>query len=272
MQYILYGDETNVRPVDGAEFFIYGAVWLPVDKLTNLNASVAAIRVEHGFREQDVLKFNTRSRPRHIRSAEHTEAKKAVLKASWDVGLLFAAECVLHDITGTSPHRGAYQIDPVILSFHEFLETKEARGMVILDRTPGEDAFEYGRQRFQGGVVMETTGHLLSTLDRIDLFGVSAISASHLASVADIVLGSFRYCVNDLKGSLAARAILPNVAALMWHSRSGDIIQVQDRGLLLRPRIVKVEAYRKRYEALTERLNQVMRQVDDWRGPHPEAG
>lgn len=83
--------------------------------------------------------------------------------------------------------------------------------------------------------------------------------ASHISSVADIVLGSFRYCVNEEDKDIAGRELLPLVVRMMWHKRKGDEINVMEKGLTLRPREIRAPAYRAEYEALRQRLSGLLR-------------
>ena len=53
--------------------------------------------------------------------------------------------------------------------------------------------------------------------------------------------------------------MLRGVARLMRHVRAGDRILLRDRGLIFRPEVVKVEAYRKEYDNLQEHLTALIR-------------
>jgi hypothetical protein len=47
-------------------------------------------------------------------------------------------------------------------------------------------------------------------LERILGLGHGCDGSSHLCSVADVLLGAFRYCVNDPENEEAAKAMFPN--------------------------------------------------------------
>ena len=74
---------------------------------------------------------------------------------------------------------------------------KEERtwGYVIMDRIPVDKPYEYLKEKFQVGLIFPDKNSV--RLDRILGLGQGADGTSHLCSVADIMLGAFRYCVNE---------------------------------------------------------------------------
>jgi hypothetical protein len=261
--YILYGDETNAEPGEHVEFFIYGGVWLPIERLPDLDKAVAAIRKEAGYEPGDILKFDTRSRPDRVSRAEHTAAKQAVLQAAFDLGLRFCAVVVLHDIAWDPEWRWSLQADELLQTFDSFLVRHDGVGVVVMDRTG--TIHDYLIEKGQRGYVKRKTD-ASTRFRRIHSFSAGAIGTSHLASVADIVLGSFRYCVNDIKETAASQRMLPAVVRLMWHIRartSGDA-HLAGHGLLLRPQVVKYRSHQARYDAMTSRLNRVISPAGDF--------
>lgn len=261
--YILYTDETNAEPGEHVEFFIYGGVWLPIEGLPDLDKAVADIRQATGYRPGDVLKFDTHSRPKQVGRAQQTAAKEAVLQASFDAGLRFSAVVVLHDIAHDPEWRWMVQADDLLRAFDKFLARHEGVGVVVMDRK--ERIHDYLIEKGQRGYVKRKTDES-TPFQRIHSFSSGAIGASHLGSVADIVLGSFRYCVNDVKETPASQKMLPAVVRLMWHirmPRSGEV-HLGARGLLLRPEVVKMASHKARYDAMTSRLNRVIPPAGDF--------
>jgi hypothetical protein len=78
--------------------------------------------------------------------------------------------------------------------------------------------------------------------------------ASHLSSMADILLGSFRYCVNEPERDIAGKAMLPALVPLMWTGTSEGKQYVRERGLNLRPKKVNTPAHQEEYDKLMDRL------------------
>lgn len=92
------------------------------------------------------------------------------------------------------------------------------------------------------------------------MFASTCVGASHVASAMDIVLDRFRYCINNPQNFEAACAMLRQVVAIMWHKKVGDKLLVRGRGLILRPEIsqIRVREYRQEYEALIEKLKELL--------------
>lgn len=51
----------------------------------------------------------------------------------------------------------------------------------------------------------------------------------------DIVLGTFRCCVNNPSNVNAARVMMSSVLKLMWHEKIGDAHNVLEHGLIVKP-------------------------------------
>lgn len=72
--------------------------------------------------------------------------------------------------------------------------------------------------------------------------------------MADILLGSFRYCVNEPERDIAGKAMLPALVPLMWTGTSEGKQYVRERGLNLRPKKVNTPAHQEEYDKLMDRL------------------
>jgi hypothetical protein len=72
--------------------------------------------------------------------------------------------------------------------------------------------------------------------------------------MADIVLGSFRYCVNESAKDEAGKAMFPGLVRLMWTGARDGKRYVRERGLTLRPEVVQSRRYQGEYEELLKRL------------------
>ena len=74
----------------------------------------------------------------------------------------------------------------------------------------------------------------------------------------DIVLGSFRYCINAPKNVPAAKVMMTNISKLIWCTRMGDNLHVLDKGLIFRPKEVKHPPYKAEYDALLGSINALL--------------
>jgi len=70
-------------------------------------------------------------------------------------------------------------------------------GIAFLDRLPVKNACQYLKEKFQVGLELDGGGTL--RLENVVAYASTCDGASHLASMADILLGSFRYCVNGAR-------------------------------------------------------------------------
>ena len=95
-------------------------------------------------------------------------------------------------------------------------------------------------------------------LNRILLLAETTQGESFASSAIDVILGSFRYCVNEPENHRATRAMLPPVVRMMWNRRDGDTVYVREYGLLFRPKRVAVRAYQEEYDALTQHFTQIL--------------
>jgi hypothetical protein len=211
--YLLLGDEADHEQRMGARFFVYGGLFIDIARVQALHAAVAGIREEIGFRPTDSLKFATNDRPAHITKDQHTEAKRRVIAAAHEHDAHFSAQVTLHELARNTNHdelvkRGA---NTILACFDRFLERAGDYGLALLDRLPVRDQYLYLREKFQVG--LSFPNNAVRPLKRILGLASTCDGASHLASVADIVLGSFRYCVNEPERDIAGRAMLPNVCS-----------------------------------------------------------
>lgn len=259
--YILLTDETNMKSSGDSEFFIYGGIFFPVAELTPLNARIRAIRREMGYRPDDVLKFDTNARPPHVDRTAATTAKSMVLEACSEHGVRFIAHIVLHSIAANQPQdqRVAWAADYVIARFNKFL-TFEAHstGICIVDNLPVSAPWRYLTDKYTHGLTLHTGTKV--ALDKIELFAATAIGASHANSAMDIVLGSFRYCVNRPKSEDVARQLFAKVTPMMWCRVEDGVHHVGDYGLVVRPPITDIrrEDYRQKYTDLIQRLQALL--------------
>jgi hypothetical protein len=110
--------------------------------------------------------------------------------------------------------------------------------------------------RFTDGLIFSDEERV--PLDRIKLFTSTCINASHASSAMDIVLGSFRYCINEPRNLPAARTMMANIIKLIWCDIQGDEIHVMEKGLIFRPKTVAVASYKAEYDGLLEHINALL--------------
>jgi hypothetical protein len=239
--------------------------------LADLHDGIAEIRKKAGYGPEDELKFQTAARPKHVSIEQCTQAKNAVVDLCIHLGCRFIAYVVLHAIAKGQGVETviSWGATTVIGKFNFFLTTQRSKGVVVVDRLP--QASEYGllTQRFTHGLTFpDDKSKTPVLLDRIVLFASSCSNASHASTAMDIVLGSFRYCINQPKNVDAARTMMLNLSKLIWCEREGEHLYAFERGLVFRPKVVKIADYAKEYDALVKWINELLA---DQPPPEPSA-
>ena len=256
--YLLLTDETNLKAGGNVEFFSYGGLIVPAPKVADLHNRIADIRKANGYLPGDRLKFDTNARPKHVSVELATAAKREVIAACIACDCHFIAYIVLHAIARYTPLETTVQwgADHVIGKFNYFLQCQDGYGMVAMDRLPDGVEFDYLSNKFSGGLILPD-GEAVD-LDRITLFSSTCINASHLASAMDIVLGSWRYCINTPPNTAAAKSMMADLTKLIWCERDGDDLYAFEKGLVFRPKEVKRADYRAKYDVLLEHINELI--------------
>jgi hypothetical protein len=258
--YILLTDETNLPADPGAKFFVYGGLFFRIDRLPDLDRVISRIRRDHGYQPGDELKFETNARPDHVTIQQARDAKHLVVHACLDIDAQFIAHVVLHSIARnrTQDELISWGANTVIGKFNHYLDEQGDYGICVVDKLPINADHRYLSNKFSFG--LELPGGERVSLTRIKLLASTCINASHASSAMDIVLGSFRYCINNPANLDAAKEMMVNVTRLIWHVRDGDNIRAMERGLIFRPKLenILVAEYRREYNALLEHINSLI--------------
>lgn len=256
--FLMFGDEADHERGRDNRFFVYGAVFIPANRAHSLHVAIEALRNQHGFQSQDSFKFATNTRPNGMDRDVHAAAKSQLMMLAAEHDVTFSAYVSLHELARNRSHNElvAFGINTSLGKFNQFLREKDSFGCCFLDRIPIEHPYRYLAEKFRIGLTFP--GGRAARLDRIVGLSSTCDGASHFSSVSDIVLGSFRYCVNEPERDIAGRALLPQVARLMWHVEHRSMIYVKERGLTLRPKEVRAPEHQAEYEGLTRRLQEYL--------------
>ena len=257
--YIMFSDETNQQPSSESRFFIYGGVIFPLHHLGDVHNNVKEIREEAGYLPRDKFKFDTHTRPEYVSPEEVKKAKNKVIEMCLNMECKFIAHIIHHDVIRgqDADQQVHWAADYVIGKYNQFLSEFDDVGLCIIDNLPGGIEFRYITEKFSNGLTLHD-GYIID-LDRIIGFASTRIGASHAHSVADIVLGCFRYVVNNPVNIEAAEIMARNVAKLMWAETRDGTDYVRDRGLIYRPPLeaIRSSRIRKEYQDLINRLDEL---------------
>ncbi len=264
--HLMLTDETNVRPSEDATFFIYGGILFPLDVLSALDRGIAQIRSEAGFLPQDQLKFATPTRPDYVSQKAHTTAKKRIVDLCLANDIKFIVHIIHHGIIRHQDPDQQIQwaADYVIGRYNHYLTQIGDDGICIVDNLPVSKQFQYLADKFSLGLQLRSGRN--RRLNHILLFGSTCINAAHANSAMDIILGTFRYCINNPRNIPAAREMISKIIHLMWHLRDGDTYHVIDRGLIIRPPLARLRndylAFKPDYDRLFQNINELLRDAE----------
>lgn len=259
--YLLFTDETNVSPKHDAriKFLVYGGLIVPFDKALALDESISKIRKDSGYLLTDSLKFDSHSRPSNVSPEQFAEIKNQIINLCIDLNCKFLVYVVLHKIAEnqgltTTIKWGA---DHIVGKFNFFLQTNNSAGMVIVDRLSDVSEYSFLTEKFTKGLIV---GDKTIPLNNIKLLSSTCDNASHFSSAMDIVLGSFRYCINQPYNLESARVMIKNITKLIWADKHEQGINPFEKGLTLRPKSegIKVPEYKKEYNDLITHINSLL--------------
>lgn len=258
--HILLTDETNKSSSDKVKFFVYGGILMPANALSQLDEHIGKIRKKLGYLPTDTLKFDTNSRPEQVSPEQSLQAKQWVIEACHLCGIKFVVQIIHHGIVKAQPLEQVvyWAADYVISRFHQYLGRVSDDGIVIIDNVPEGNQYQYLTKKFQVGLEANGTNH---EIPRIKMFASTCVGASHANSAMDIVLGTFRYVLNNPKHDVS-RDMMRNLIGLLWHTKIGEDIYTIDRGLILRPKLneIKVPSYKKAYEEVIDNINELIKE------------
>ncbi len=255
--YLLFTDETNKEPNDNIRFFIYGGLFVPADNAVTLHKEIERIRNCTGYKSTDTLKFDTNSRPKHVSQKQATTAKKEIIEQCYLAGCKFSALVIHHNIAKKDdPEKKLmWSADHIIGHFNYFLSSEvDDYGICFADSLPVSAPNQYLADTFSKGLSLDGKQRRVK-LDRIIALSETCINASHLASAIDIVLGTFRFCVNSKDQTDMLRNMARSVLRMMWCDEKNGIRYLSERGLILRPKNIKVPAYEAQYQELVGYLD-----------------
>ena len=261
--HILLADETNKTQSELVKFFVYGGILFPSTILSKLDEKISEIRINAGYKPVDVLKFDTNSRPEGVSIEEAKKAKQEVIETCKELGVKFIVHVILHDIAKNQPisQKVYWAADYVIGRYHKYISEVSDDGIVVIDNVPEGGQYKYITHKFQVG--LETPDKTIE-LPRIKLFASTCIGASHACSAMDIVLGTFRYVINNPNHDVSIPMMM-NLMSLIWHTRKGQDIYAIGKGLIFRPKLneIEVQKYKDKYEQLIENINELIKEEAD---------
>ena len=253
--YLMYADEADPDDNPRARHFIYGAVFISSDKAEELHDEICRIRTRFGYTSKDSFKFKDRSRPEQVSRENHRAAKQAALTAAARHGVTFCSYVMPHAIARTQ-NRGTlikFGANTLLERFNRFCNDADDFGAAMFDRMPVDHEFAFYAEKFTLGLQFQ--GGVHTSLKNVLSYASTADQCSHFSSVTDILVGSFRYCINEEERAEPARAMFPQLVRMMWSKTRGGQLYVRELGINFRPKLITHPRYQADRDALIDRLN-----------------
>lgn len=244
--YLLYTDETNTDPKH-SDFFIYGGVAISGEHAEAISVKIEGLRRKYGYRAGDILKFNTKEKPKHISIDAHKDIKKEVIAVASEFGVVLFTSFILHKIAASPEDARRNEINRICFHFDSFLFQVKDMGLVLVDMFQDEDLPAILREKFSVGIrgLPYTPVH---RLQRVLGFHFSTIGSSNFCSLVDIILGAIRWVVNnrdDPSKEPVAKELLQQVSPLLI--RYKDAGKVSELSLFFSPKVIKAKTYLEEY-------------------------
>jgi hypothetical protein len=223
--YWLHTDETNADRKQG-RFFIYGGLVATADQMANAHEMVCDIRGRYGFRPSDSLKFHTRSRPADVSHEDWTSAKSDAISGAANLGMKMIVTVVHHDIAAkkSDETRAVWALENLAHHFgHRFLSKHGSFGAICIDRLPESYSYPQLERMFRSELEINGSPR---EIPGVIHYSVTTEGASHINSLVDICLGSFRFCANavfedsERKETIACE-MFPTLSQLIWADETG---------------------------------------------------
>ena len=248
--HLLYCDESNLEPRDG-DFFVYGGLVVAAEAALSLTHGIEKIRRDAGLPNDAILKFNPR--PHQLNHQQFSALKQAAVGVAIAHGCAFFTSVILHDIATSADDARRNCINTICYHFDCYLRRQKGHGLVLIDRFEDGKIDAHLREKFSTGLTWaDSKGH--TRLEQIVGYHYSAIGQSHLGSVIDIVVGSFRYAVNAHtrkdEGRLNSGAKLLQLIAPLFF-REGDDRRVSELSLMFSPKVIQADKFRATYVQLS---------------------
>jgi hypothetical protein len=251
---IFIADETNNEPSDQVKFFLYGGIIANTTNIQRIVGSIRQLRAEFGVADNEKLKFNIRSCPSNLSRDQHTQIKSRILDIAVENDVKVIINCVLHSIARSSSKNELVEKTSATTfrRFNDYCVETQIPGIVMADQWPVDNGFGFLESCINGGISYRDGE--TAQLPMIHAFSQVSDNSTPLMSVADVVLGSFRWCINNQDKTHVNSLLMPKIAGLMWYSGEPTNRIIKKKGLNFSPREVQVQQYRDEYIELYEHI------------------
>jgi hypothetical protein len=213
--YLILTDETNTN-TEQSTFFLIGGIAVPDKAVGEIHRAVESIRNQYGYQITDSFKYSRADKPEQIGNEAFNAAKSAALDlfAKHQIKIFLYACHHLIAKNRTPEEKFQWGNNATLWLAQSFLEENNDFAWVLQDRHPVGKEFEYYKARFRHSA-NSATG-VTHKLRNIVGFGSTCDGASHLSALADIALGSYRFCINHQDKDVVNGLLMPRLLAATW--------------------------------------------------------
>ena len=250
----IYCDESNLNAKSG-DFLLYGGLMIDADKYLKFSDRIWALRKEHGIPNDFVAKYLPA--PTNLNTDDYNTFKKACIQECINFGCNFFVYKTLHDVAKDTDLARRNGINEICLNFSYVLDEEETSGLVLIDRfnDKGNKVDAHLTEKFHVGL----TGLPFSDtypLKRIVGLHYSSIGQSHMPSLVDIVLGTYRTAINIIAREKALSELSIEILSVLQPLfRTGHDGCIPRISISFSPQTVNVAKYRETYADLIMRMN-----------------
>jgi hypothetical protein len=251
---ILVADETNLTPSEKIQFFLYGGAIFDPGSIMEIGNKIREIRSQYKIKPHEKIKFNIHSCPQEVTREQHTEIKNKIIELAAEHKVKVIINCVLHQIAKNKEGNELVEMSSatVFRRFNQFCFEQSEPGIVLADRWPFDDGFSF-LESCQFGEITYSSGY---TIKLPNIYGYAQVSdnSTVLMSVSDVIIGAFRYCINNREKTIVNTKLMPKLGRLLWFKKEHGVLNVKDRGLNTSPRRVIIPKYRREYKNLVTHI------------------
>ena len=220
-----------------------------------MHNAILNLRTQYGFEDTDLLKFSTGTKPKNVSRENHAAIKNDLIALARANGCQACCYVTPFAIANGQSHvdRLKFGINTLLLKFDQFLrEHGEEAGTVCFDQTTDFKQVKYFSEVFQEGMPFQGKRKKLKYVISIEQ---TSSGVSHLASVTDVIVGAFRFIMNEPDKDKVGSILLKELVQLMWGQTDiNGTKNLRDRGLCIRLLKISHQGHQADIEALRDRL------------------
>ena len=259
----IYCDETNLEAKSG-DFLIYGGLTVDSETFHELSKDIWKIREKFEIERSEKIKFNPG--PEHLSHKQFIALKASLIEAAARNGCQFLVYHVLHDIAKDTDKGRRNGINEICLNFSYLLKSADTSGMVLVDRFNDEGNKIDGHLTEKFSIGLTGLPHSPEfRLERVVGLHYSTIGQSHMTSLIDVILGSYRFAINchcrEIDQHLtSSKKILKSLKALFPTAPDSEIIP--RIAISFSPTKINHQPFKTKYQSAIEFLKANGLQVD----------